>query len=138
MPRGKSDAKSKNNPNAGRKYYCEPDAPFGGYIDLKLDDDQHAAFDDWFLKENGKWLALLQDDVTEGLAFGSKWDASSQCFVATYSGCGITGSTERYVLTARASSFPEAMALLVYKHDVLMGRTWDDYKPSNQRLKAWG
>jgi len=140
MPRGKSKSndKSKNNPNAGRKYYAEPDAPWGGYVDLKLDDDRRADFANWFQKTGQEAMAHVYDALIEGLVFSSRWDEANQCYLVTFTGCGVSGSTERYVLTARSGEFSEALALLVYKHVVLMAGDWGDFRPRTGGLFSWG
>lgn len=138
MPRGKKDDKNKSDPNAGRRYFTSSEAAWGGYVDLKLDADQHATFDDWFHATNAEWPVLLTDALAEGLSLSVKWDAASQCFVASLAGAGVSNSNERYVLTARSTDMFEAMALSVYKHSILMRGDWGDYKPRTGRLAQWG
>jgi len=140
MPRGKKkpDGKSKSDPNAGRRYYAEPDAPWGGYVDLKLDDSRRADFADWFSKTGQEAMGHVLDALIEGLVLGSRWDEANQCYLATFTGCGVSGSTERYVLTARAGDFSEALALLVYKHVILMAGDWGGFRPKTGSLFNWG
>lgn len=139
MPRGKKDnGKSKVDPNAGRRYYCEPEAAWGGYVDLSLDDGKRLDFTDWFQSHSPEAMQLLTDALGEGMAFGCKWDAANQCFLATFTGAGVANSNERYVLTARSDQMAEAMALLVYKHSVLMEGDWGGYRPATRGLRQWG
>lgn len=140
MPRAKKDTRSqpKHDPNAGRRYYLPGNAVFGGYIELKLDEEQRAAFDLWYCDHEQTFAEMVSETVVDGMALSIKYDAENQCFSASYSGAGVTGSNERYVLTARSSSWPEALALLVYKHDELMGGCWDDFTPRTGRLRSWG
>lgn len=140
MPRAKKDTSkaAPYNPNAGRKYFLPADAVFGGYINLKLDEEQHEAFDIWYGEHEHLFAGMAAETLVDGMALSIKYDAENQCFFATYSGAGITGSNERYVLTARSSSWPEALALLVYKHDELMGGMWDEFLPRTGKLRSWG
>ena len=140
MPRAKSPKNSpaKHDPNAGRKYYLPQDAVFGGYVELRIDEDQKGAFDLWYGEHEYEIAGMAAETLVDGMALSIKYDAANQCFLASYSGAGVTGSNERYVLTARSSSWPEALALLVYKHDELMGGMWDDFLPRTGRLRSWG
>ena len=140
MPRSKNPKKSveKDDQNANRPYYLPFDAKWGGYIDLRLGDDQKAVFQDWFLAPNCNWWDLLCDALAKGLALSLKWDSENDCYTASLTGAGISNSNERYALTSRSSQANEALALCVYKHDVLMGGTWDSYLPRSGKLRSWG
>lgn len=139
MPRGKKpNAKSKVDPNENRPYYAPPEATWGGYVDLSLDEDQRNRFGTWVLEQNGAWVHMLQDAMAQGLACGAKWDAENQCFICSLTGAGVSNSNERYVLTARSSDYIEAMELLLYKHVELMRGDWGDYRPKTRTLRQWG
>lgn len=140
MPRAKKEPKAsaKYNPNAGRKYFLPADAVFGGYINLKIDEEQREAFDKWYGDHEHEFAGTCSDTLVDGMALSIKYDAENQCFLASYSGAGVTGSNERYVLTARSSSWIDALALLVYKHTELMGGSWDDFVPSTGKMRSWG
>lgn len=140
MPRGKKPvaAPTKADPNAGRRYYLPGDAVFGGYINLKLDEEHHEAFDRWYGEFEPRIGEFLAETLVDGMAFSLKFDAENDCFFASYSGAGVSGSNERYVLTARSSSWAEALALLVFKHTELMGGSWDDFLPKSGKLRSWG
>jgi hypothetical protein len=140
MPRGKSksDVKAKSDPNAGRRYYAPSDAAWGGYVDLKLDEDRRADFDNWFQETGQSAMAHVFDALVEGLVLGCRWDEANQCYLATFTGAGVSNSNERYVLTARSGDFSEALALLVYKHTVLMAGDWGDFRPRTGQLRQWG
>ena len=140
MPRGKSDKKQTkdHDPNAGRKYYCAADAVWGGYIDLKLDEQRRSEFDDWFLAPTLDRAKLLQALLVDGLSFSLKYDTSSSAFLATFTGAGVSGSNERYCLTARAGDADEATGLLLYKHYVLLSGWWGDVLVKSSKLRSWG
>lgn len=140
MPRKakSTPAPKRADPNAGRRYYLPGDAVFGGYVNLKLDDEHKAAFELWYGEHEHDVSQLHTETLVDGMAFSLKWDAENDCFFASYSGAGVTGSNERYVLTARASSWFEALALLVFKHCELMGGSWDEFLPRTGRLNSWG
>ena len=140
MPRSKAKPRSQERPDvhAGQRYWAESDAVWGGYLDLRLSDDDKVKFDVWYGDNESSWAGMLSDTLVDGMSFSVKFDIENSCFLASFVGAGVTGSNERYCLTARAGSWPDAAALLVYKHCVLMGGVWDDFKPSNSRLKSWG
>lgn len=140
MPRGKNDKKTDkaHDPNAGRKYYAAPDAIWGGYVDLKLDPERKAEFDDWYLAPTFDRQKLLQGLLVDGLAFSVKFDASSSAFLATFTGAGVEGSNERYCLTARSGDLDEATGLLLYKHQVLLEGWWGGILVKTGKLRSWG
>ena len=140
MPRARKSEKAAPayDPNAGRRYFLPADAKWGGYIDLKISEDQRGVFNDWYLKPGSLWWDLLAECLADGLALSLKWDAENQCFVVTLTGAGISNSNERYALTARSSDATEAMALCVYKHSVLMGGIWDSFMPRTGTMRSWG
>jgi len=71
---------------------------------------------------------LLSDAIGEGLKFALSYDIRNQCFVASLS--GRPSPTEDYdwnaTLTGRGGTIPESMAVLFYKHVVLLGGDWFD------------
>jgi len=139
MPRGKSKNDSrKQDVNETRKYYATPDAPWGGYVDLALDEDQRATFNDWFLSPNNNQVQLLVDALGEGLAYTLKWDAENQCFISSFTGAGVDKSNERYCLTSRSDNINEALGLLIYKHVELLRGDWGAYTPKTRNVRKWG
>ena len=140
MPRTKKsvDAPKKADVNAGRKYYLPAEAKWGGFIDLRLDEQQKAEFLAWAAESPATWTDDLQEMLAEGLNLSIKFDAENSTFIASVMGAGITNSNERYCLTARSDVWTEALALVVYKHVVLMDGAWDDFLPKTGRLRQWG
>lgn len=140
MPRSnKSNSRSeKKDANAGRRYFLPSDARWGGFVDLKLDAAQKGTFYDWYQHPENHFIQLMEEELGEGMALSLKWDAENECFVASYLGKGVSNSNERYCLTARAPNATEALALLEFKHRILLEGAWDTYLPKTGRLASWG
>jgi len=140
MPRSKSPRKPvvRTDPNANRPYYLPGDAPWGGFVDLRLDPAQRAEFLAWLQEAALSIWSWVGDELTLGLSLSIKWDAENSTFVASYLGRGLPDFDDRWCLTARADSPEEALGLLQYKHRVLMDGDWSDYMPRTGRMRGWG
>lgn len=136
MPRkGNAGAKSaKVDVNASRLYYCPGDAPWGGYVNLRINEEERADFDAWATEETADFQRSLDLALVDGLKLGVSYDAENSAYVATFTGSGCHGDKARYLLSARGSSFSESVALLVYKHTVLMDGDWSSYSPATGRM----
>ena len=137
MPRAKQKAKS-SDPNAGRKYYLPTDAPWGGFVDLRLEESERGDFDGWYTADVSDWTGVLQETLVDGMALSVKYDADSSCFTASLLGKGVASDDGRYCLVARGATWEEAIALVIYKHAVLMDGDWSNYRPKSRTLSKFG
>jgi len=132
MPRkGKStNAPARVDVNASRLYYCDANAPWGGYVNLRITEEERGDFDEWCVAERDSFQGSLDLALVDGLKLGVSYDAENSAYIATFTGAGCHGDKSRYVLSARGATFSEAVALLVYKHQVLMDGDWSSYSPA--------
>lgn len=135
MPRGKKSPNGKVSlpANDVRKYFRPSDAPWGGYINLRVSAGERADFDGWSQAEGEAIYAYLDDCLTEGLKYGHSYDAENSCYIATLTGGGCLMDPARYVLLARGATWWESLALLMYKHEVLLHGDWSNYRPATGR-----
>lgn len=135
MPRGKrkADASPTRDVNASRLYYCASEAPWGGYVNLRVSEDERQDFDDWTVEEAASLGRYLETATVEGLKLSVTYDAENSSYIATFTGAGCHGDKARYCLTARSSDLTEAINLLLYKHLVLLDGDWGAYAPSTGR-----
>lgn len=135
MPRARKQPndKQKADVNKGRRYFAPPDAEWGGYINVRVDASERADFDGWQVAEQANISRMLEDAAIEGLKLSVSYDAANSAYVASFTGAGCLADDARYVLSARSGDFWEAVALLLYKHHVLLRGDWGAYMPSSQR-----
>jgi len=119
-------------------YYTDNESVWGGFINLRLDDEQKQAFYTWFEGNTQTISQLLDDAIGEGVRHGLAYDGKNQCYICTFTGALVIGSTERYVSTSRAGTMLEAIGLAVWKHFVLCDGDYGNYKPGNGSFQNWG
>jgi len=119
-------------------YFCDPEAAWGGFINIRLDDEQKSGFYAW-LEGASQAIHQLTDDVLgQDAKVTLAWDGKNSCYIVSYTGCLVLGSNERYVATSRAGSLHEALALAAWKHFYLCDGDYGNYKPSNSSFMSWG
>lgn len=139
MPRGKnSTRKEPVEKKALPRYACAADAPWGGFLNARMDDARKAQFDDWFTNYSSKVWSSLDDAVGEGLKFSLSYDAENEAYVATLTGRLCLSLDQRWAASARAGTWEEACALVLFKHYVLAEGNWDDFRPSKGDFLKWG
>jgi len=118
-------------------YYCDNEAVWGGFINIRLDDEQKAEFYTW-LEGNSQFVSgFIEDLLGEEAKITLVYDREHECFIVTVAGTLVGGSTERYVTTSRAGTLPEALALTVWKHFVLADGDYGNYR-TNGTMMSWG
>ena len=140
MPRGKVSRGEprKGDPNAGRRYYAEPDAPWGGFVDLVLEESERSDFDAWSESDAPAVWSGLAEGLVDGLNLSVKYDLQNACFAASLLGRGFGASPDRHCLLARASTPGEAIALVIYKHVILSGGDWSRWIASSGNRRQFG
>jgi hypothetical protein len=138
MPR-KSKATSTVPPKNGAPFKLAP-VEWGGYIDLRLDDDDEQTFRLWCTDFMPSLWVEFVELVGSGFKFGLSYDQEGGFYLATFTASGkeLIGMENRYCLTARAPDWEEAVALLLYKHLVMMDGYWGNYRPRTGRLSQFG
>ena len=137
MP-GKRKPKTPSVPVASRGvYYCHSEAVWGGFINVRLDDEQKAEFYTW-LDGNSQHVSGYVDDLlAEEAKVTLAFDRENDCYLVTVSGALVGGSTERYVSSSRAATLPETLALTVWNHFVLADGDYGNYRTNGTMMK-WG
>lgn len=120
------------------RYFLPNDAPWGGFINLRVTDEQKDHFAIWFDANRSLIDSSLEDTLSEGMRFGLAYDAENECFIATFTGKGVASIGQRYCLTSRAGTIPESIALLLWKHWILCDGDWGDFNVRTGRMMSWG
>lgn len=105
---------------------AESDDEWAGFIPCNIDAAEKASFEQWFHGDDAVVWGYLADCLFEGFKFSTSFDKANDCYI-----CSLAGRPDRLgehrfnaVLTARAGDFNTALALLMYKNEVILGRDW--------------
>jgi len=119
-------------------YWLPSDATWGGFINIRLQDDAKLAFNAWWETHPNESATILDDLLGEGAKFGVSYDRQNECYVSTLMGALVEGSNERYCVTTRAGSLSEVIALTVWKHAYYAKGDYGSFRPATSKLDSWG
>lgn len=139
MPR----AKSKNGLGFGKEdnrtgTERQIDPLWGGFLNLRLSEQEIAMFRDWHATQGANLWVLFEDILSAGLKFSIAWDGENQCYISSFTGLLIPAMPSRFATSARALTWEESIALLLFKHDVLADRNWANFMPKTGTLNQFG
>lgn len=120
-------------------YHLETDASWGGFINIRLDDEQKDAFFAWYRSGGVDVEAAYDEMLGMGIKVTSAYDWENQCYIVSCTG-GLVGANRdhRYTSTSRASTLHEALGLTVWKHYVLCEGDYGNYSPKTHTFMKWG
>jgi len=130
---------AKNGRPTQRQLSSATNNGFRGYVNYDITAGEKKKFLAWVedVTSDGLWLDL-ERVVDNGYKFSTKTDnygggvqAALTCGEKTNDDCGL-------VLTARAPDLLNAMLLLLYKHNVLLGGKWSTYHDQSKKISEWG
>lgn len=122
MPRSRKTSPDLDTPekNVERgKYWLPQDAGWGGFINVRLNDKQKDDFYAWEAAHAAHIGAYYEDHLGEGIKFSASYDRENECYIVTYTGKLVSLTHDRYSCTSRAGTLSQALALAVYKHEVM-------------------
>lgn len=124
---------------SNQPYYLPSDAAWGGFINIRLDDNQKAEFLAWYEKNYEVVFPNLIDLLGSGIKATFSFDAEHDCFICAIQGALVgEAGNDRFVSTSRASSLVEVVALTVWKHTVLARGDYGNYRPKSGSFMSWG
>lgn len=141
MPRKKSSSPSVDTPEKNvpqGKFWLPNDARWGGFINIRLTDAQKGEFEAWVAEAAKHVPGYLDDHLAEGVKFGASFDRENECTVVTYTGALVANSNERYCCTSRAGTLDLAIALAVWKHEVLAAGDYGNFSPKTGDFLKFG
>lgn len=135
----RSNKPAEKAPSRGQQYHLPNEAPWGGFINIKIDDEQKAEFFAWVEANAAHYSALFDDMLGDGLKASFSFDAEHECYILSLQGA-LLGSdpTKRYVSTSRAGTLPEVIALTVWKHVELAKGDYGNFSPKDSSFMRWG
>jgi hypothetical protein len=119
------------------KWQAEKDAPWGGFINIRVDEEQKEQFHQWCAENPEEGWRITDDLLAQGMKVGFAYDTENECYIMTLTGTLVEGSTERYCVTSRAGTLGDVIALSAWKHVVLVAGAYGDLR-ANGRLNNWG
>jgi len=116
LKKGKSRGKPKANPF--KKIVWQ------GFINCRLSDEQKEDFEAWWEAGipdlSGKWLGLVKDGYKTTLS----WDIPKNTYTATITDNDAQSELAGWALSAFGDSPEKAIAVLLYKHNVVLVDGW--------------
>jgi len=135
----KTNPQTTNGNKEARGLYSLPgEAAWGGFINVRLDEEQKTSFLSWIASASEAVPSLVDDILGEGMKIGFSFDMEASCYIVSFTGALVGGSNERYSTNSRAGTLDEALALAVWKHFYLADGDYGNYKPRNGSLMTWG
>jgi hypothetical protein len=134
----KSPAKPKTDPRELQPYWTPNDAEWGGFVNIRLDDSQREAYAEWEA-DNAQYAPQVVDELlAAGMKIGLSYDADNQCYICTFTGALVSVSDMRFVMTTRAGTMDEVLALSVWKHTQVAHGDYGDFRPRTGKFDSWG
>lgn len=101
---------------------------WGGFVNVSLDEAHREEFDLWVSEMGGKVYNELSDALGSGLKFTLAYDGKNQCYIASLTGRPDVAGVRAFTccLSARAGTFEDSIAVLMYKHTALLHYDWWD------------
>jgi len=130
MPRGKTKPVQQPVSHSGaygiRKVQKGDD--WGGFVQLSIDEAHREDFDLWLSEAGEAVYRELSDALGVGLKFTLSYDGSNQCYIGSLTGRPDIAGDRAFTccLSARAGTFEETIALLMYKHASMLHYDWWD------------
>lgn len=139
MPRKKAASASNSSSAPRLPLAVHADAPWGGYINIRLTDTQVEAYRAWAAVEGAAtWWNLFTELVDTGAKIGLVYDSENECYIASLTGRLLFEFESRYCMTARGATLEETVSLLVWKHFILAQGNYDDYRPRTGTFLRFG
>lgn len=140
MARKTSSKPPSNSAGDNRQPLSVPDkAEWGGFINIRLSDDQREEFFAWYEQNPVGATAMLEDLLGAGAKVTFSFDAQHECYIVSVTGALLADSPGvRFVSTSRASTMMEVVALTVWKHFLLVRGDYGKYRPRDDSFMRWG
>lgn len=120
-------------------YHLPNDAPWGGFVNIRLSDEQKDSFHLWLEANSAHYPADFDDMLNSGCKISFAYDAQHQAYVVSTMGAlMLADPNKRFASTSRAGTLNEAIALTVWKHLELCRGDYGNYKPSDGSFMSWG
>jgi len=118
-------------------YKLPDDAKWGGFINVRLNDDDKLAFSTWWEENVNVSAQILEELLGAGIKVTLAYDSDNDSWLCSLTGRLVAEFNDRYVTTTRAASMAEVIALACWKHVYVCRGVYHPYV--NERKKPqWG
>jgi hypothetical protein len=130
MPRGKSKQlpmfEGQASGTGSRR--AQKDDQWGGFVAISIDEAHRDEFDEWLSQQGNAIYHELDGALASGLKLTMAYDGTNQCYIASLTGRPDLAGVRDFTccLSARAGTFADAIAVLMYKHVDLLHYDWWD------------
>jgi len=140
VPRpAKKSTASTEAPHPNQQYALPSDAPWGGFVNIRLSDEQKDQYFSWLRENAANASALFTDMLGSGIKATFSYDLEHSCFIVAVTGALMGGSPNtRFVSTSRSSDLADAISLTVWKHFILASGDYGNYRPKDSSFMMWG
>lgn len=113
---------------------------WGGFVQANLTPIDKALYDEWYGQHHESIQQRIDTHIGLGLKLTVVFDGEHNSYIASYTGRPNTDESLpfRCTLSARSGEFIDALALLVYKHEVICNGDWADFLINGARVSNWG
>jgi len=134
MPRKPVKEELTQLPINERPLYSDPDAEWGGFINIRLSDEEKQAYRAWRETSPEEVWIILESLLGAGAKIGLSYDMENETHICTLQGRLMHVNESRFVVTTRAGTWGEAIALTCWKHAYLARGNYDDFKPRSGKF----
>jgi len=140
MARKKSTASaSPKQPTSNLPYYLPTDAEWGGFINIRLSEEQVAEFWHWYTENADGWTQWLPDLLSVGLKITFSFDPQNNCHICSVTGALVSEAPDaRFCSNSRSAALTEVIALTYWKHAVLARGDYGRYRPKDGLFLSFG
>lgn len=126
-------------PTERQPYLLPNDAPWGGFINIRLTEEQVNEFEVWEETNKAYVTSYFDEIIGSGVKASFSYDADHECYILALTGA-LMGTTpgSRFCSTSRAGSFAQVVALTVWKHVVLARGDYGNYAPKHGSFMSFG
>jgi len=117
-------------------YRLSDNAAWGGFINVKIDEQQKERFTEWYEGERNASAQILEELLIAGIKVTLAYDTDNDSWLCSFTGRLVGDSDDRFVTTTRAGSMPEVIALACFKHVYIQHGVYAKYSNNNKPL--WG
>jgi len=128
MPRGKKVGRGVPEDDGTQltPRKIQKDDEWGGFAQVNLDESRREEFELWVSEMGEAIYRELDDALGSGLKLTMAYDGKNQCYIASLTGRPDLAGVRAFTccLSARAGTFTDSLALLMYKHVSLLHYDW--------------
>lgn len=138
-PRKKTKVAELEQTSDVQPYLLPNDSPWGGFINIRLSEEQKLEFFAWDEENTQHVSAYFDEMLGAGIKASFSFDATNECYVLAVTGA-LMGTTpgSRFCSTSRGGTLAQVMSLTVWKHVILAKGDYGNYRPKDSSFMSFG